>query len=248
MDQARALDRSKRARGPLYGVPILINTSFNVSGQPIVRTGLTMLLDAQPDIEVVGAAADGREAVRLALQLRPDVGLFDIRMPLMNGIEVVKNLTKDFPKVKKLVLSMHDSEEYVVESIESGADGYLLKGSSKAEFLKALHSIAAGGKYFSGDISEIIIDNFVRGKSKPIQKPLSTPEEISILTNREKQILELILDGKGNNEIAEVYDALLAQNARLLQGVGRTPKPPATGTGCSGCWRGPCRRRGRGCC
>jgi two-component system, NarL family, nitrate/nitrite response regulator NarL len=172
----------------------------------LVRDGIKSLLENEEDFKVVAEASDGREALKIIAKEQPDLLIVDIRMPVMNGIEVVKNLTKDFPKVKKLVLSMHDSEEYVVESIESGADGYLLKGSNKAEFLKALHAIAAGGKYFSGDISKIIIDNFVKGKSKSSQKPLNTPEEISILTNREKQILELILDGKGNNEIAEVLE------------------------------------------
>ncbi len=169
----------------------------------LVRDGIKSLLENEAEFKVVAEASDGKEALKLIAQDQPDLLIVDIRMPLMNGIEVVKNLTKDFPKVKKLVLSMHDSEEYVVESIESGADGYLLKGSSKAEFIKALHTISAGGKYFSGDISEIIIDNFVKGKSKGEQKSLSTTEEISILTNREKQILELILEGKGNNEIAD---------------------------------------------
>lgn len=169
----------------------------------LVRDGIKSLLENESEFKVVAEASDGQEALKLIGLDQPDLLIVDIRMPQMNGIEVVKNLTKSFPKVKKLVLSMHDSEEYVVESIESGADGYLLKGSSKAEFIKALHTIAGGGKYFSGDISAIIIDNFVKGKSKADQKPLSTPAEISILTNREKQILELILDGKGNNEIAE---------------------------------------------
>ncbi|MDP2039817.1 MAG: response regulator transcription factor [Algoriphagus sp.] len=172
----------------------------------LVRDGIKSLLENEEDFKVVAEASDGKEALKIIAQEQPDILIVDIRMPLMNGIEVVKSLTRDFPKVKKLVLSMHDSEEYVVESIESGADGYLLKGSNKAEFLKALHTIAAGGKYFSGDISEIIIDNFVNGKSKTSKKPLSTPEEISFLTNREKQILELILDGKGNSEIAEALN------------------------------------------
>lgn len=169
----------------------------------LVRDGIKSLLENEAEFKVVAEASDGTEALKLIGLDQPDLLIVDIRMPLMNGIEVVKNLTKNFPKVKKLVLSMHDSEEYVVESIESGADGYLLKGSSKAEFIKALHTIAGGGKYFSGDISEIIIDNFVKGKSKGEQKLRNSPDEISILTNREKQILELILDGKGNNEIAE---------------------------------------------
>ncbi|SEG02842.1 response regulator [Algoriphagus boritolerans] len=170
----------------------------------LVRDGIKSLLENEPEFTVVAEASDGKEALKLIGLDQPDLLIVDIRMPQMNGIEVVKNLTKSFPKVKKLVLSMHDSEEYVVESIESGADGYLLKGSSKAEFIKALHTIAGGGKYFSGDISEIIIDNFVNGKSKAEKKPLTTPAEISILTNREKQILGLILEGKGNHEIAEI--------------------------------------------
>jgi two-component system nitrate/nitrite response regulator NarL len=169
----------------------------------LVRDGIKSLLENETDFEVTAEASDGKEALKMIAADQPDLLIVDIRMPQMNGIEVVKSLTKDFPDVKKLVLSMHDSEEYVVESIESGADGYLLKGSSKAEFLKALHAIAGGGKYFAGDISKIIIDNFVNGKAKATTKTLESPGEISLLTNREKQILELILDGKGNNDIAE---------------------------------------------
>ncbi|MBN7813034.1 response regulator transcription factor [Algoriphagus sp. H41] len=168
----------------------------------LVRDGIKSLLENESEFKVVAEAADGKEALEVIAGEQPDLLIVDIRMPRMTGLEVVKQLSRDFPKVKKLVLSMHDSEEYVVESIEAGADGYLLKGSSKAEFLKALNSIAAGGKYFSGDISQIIIDNFVKGKAKT-SKPLAESEEISQLTNREKQILELILDGKGNNDVAE---------------------------------------------
>lgn len=172
----------------------------------LVRDGIKSLLENEAEFQVIAEASDGKEALKVIAQNQPDLLIVDIRMPIMNGIEVVRNLTKDFPKVKKLVLSMHDSEEYVVESIQAGADGYLLKGSSKAEFLKALHTIAAGGKYFAGDISEIIINNFVKGKSKAAVKADPISEEVSILTNREKQILTLILEGKGNNEIAESLD------------------------------------------
>lgn len=169
----------------------------------LVRDGIKALLENESDFEVVAEASDGREALKITAKKSPDLLIVDIRMPQLNGLEVVKSLTKDFPAVKKLVLSMHDSEEYVVESIESGADGYLLKGSSKSEFLKALHTVAAGGKYFSGDISEIIINNFVKGKTRSSQKAAAVSEEISLLTKREKQILEFILNGKGNNDIAE---------------------------------------------
>lgn len=169
----------------------------------LVRDGIKSLLENEADFQVIAEASNGKEALKLIAQNQPDLLIVEIRMPIMNGIEVVRNLTKDFPKVKKLILSMHDSEEYVVEAIQAGVDGYLLKGSSKAEFLKALHKIAGGGKYFSGDISEIIINNFVIGKAKAAPKPEPVSKEVSILTNREKQILTLILEGKGNNEIAE---------------------------------------------
>ena len=113
--------------------------------QPIVRTGLTMLLDAQPDIDVVGAAADGREAVRLALQLRPDVGLFDIRMPLMDGIEATRRLagpdvTDPLPIV---VITTFDLDEYVHGALKAGARGFLLKDAGAA--LLTLHTRGAGG-------------------------------------------------------------------------------------------------------
>lgn len=169
----------------------------------LVRDGIKSLLENEPSFQVIDEASDGVEALEVISKRQPDLLIVDIRMPNMNGIEVVRQLTEKYPDIKKLVLSMHDSEEYVVESIEAGADGYLLKGSTKAEFLKALRTIAEGGKYFSGDVSAIIINNFVGGKPKPTPKTEDFPEELAQLTNREKQILELILDGKGNNEISE---------------------------------------------
>ncbi|MBN7814482.1 response regulator [Algoriphagus pacificus] len=169
----------------------------------LVRDGIKSLLENETRFEVIDEASDGVEALQVIAKKQPDLLIVDIRMPNMNGIEVVRQLTEKYPDVKKLVLSMHDSEEYVVESIQAGADGYLLKGSSKSEFLKALNTIADGGKYFTGDVSAIIINNFVGGKAKPTPKAEPIPEELAALTNREKQILELILQGKGNNEISE---------------------------------------------
>ena len=123
-------------------------------------------------------------------------------MPEMNGIEVVKEINKNHKDVRTLVLSMHDSEEYVVQAIQAGADGYLLKGASKDEFLKALHAVASGGKYFSGDISSIIMSNFVNGTASKSVKTES-PEDPFNLTKREKQILNLVLQLKNNKDIAE---------------------------------------------
>ena len=109
----------------------------------LVRDGIKSLLESEKDFLVIDEASDGVEALEVIAQQNPDLLIVDIRMPKMNGLEVVKEMGKKFPQVKKLVLSMHDSEEYVVEAIEAGADGYLLKGSSKSEFLKALHTISA---------------------------------------------------------------------------------------------------------
>lgn len=169
----------------------------------LVRDGIKSLLESEEDFQVIDEASDGKEALEVIALQNPDLLIVDIRMPLMNGLEVVKEMTKSFPHIKKLVLSMHDSEEYVVEAIQAGADGYLLKGSSKSEFIKALHTIAGGGKFFAGDVSAYIINNFVNGKPKSSSKSEGISEELANLTNREKQILELILEGKGNHEIAD---------------------------------------------
>lgn len=167
----------------------------------LVRDGIKALLEDENDIEVIDEASDGLQALEVLKRCEPDVAIIDIRMPEMNGIELVKKIRgQDWP-IKTLILSMHDSEEYVVQSVQAGADGYLLKGASKAEFLKALHKVAAGGKYFSGDISSILINNFTNGSASRTQEnPLEDPFS---LTRREKQILKLVLEGKSSKEIGE---------------------------------------------
>jgi DNA-binding NarL/FixJ family response regulator len=125
-------------------------------------------------------------------------------MPNMTGIEVVEKLRSQNNLVKIVMLSMHESEEYVLKSIKAGADGYLLKGSSKEEFLKALQTIANGGKYFSGDISSILIGQLTN--SALVQEPKQISEEEQLITKREREILKLLLSGKGNKEIAEALD------------------------------------------
>ncbi len=171
----------------------------------LVRDGIIALLENEDNLEVVNEAADGKEALEIIERDTPDLLIVDIRMPEPNGIEVVKRVKKDFPKLKTLVLSMHDSTEYVVQCVQAGADGYLLKGSSKEEFLKAINKIAEGGKYFTGDISAIIVNNFVNGNPGEPLSPEAAPQEpaLDILTKREKQILKLILEGKNNKEIGE---------------------------------------------
>lgn len=170
----------------------------------LVRDGIKALLEDQAGIAVIDEASNGKEALEVIKRQKPHVLIVDIRMPEMTGIEVVREITKNNIDVNTLVLSMHDSEEYVVQAIQAGADGYLLKGASKEEFLKALNKISEGGKYFTGDVSAIIMNNFVNGnvsKEEPVEnKKVELPFH---LTKREKQILELVLQLKNNKDIAE---------------------------------------------
>lgn len=169
-----------------------------------VRDGIKSLLESEGNISVVGEATDGAEALQLVEANQPDLLIVDIRMPHLTGIEVVEKLRSQGNAVKIVMLSMHDSEEYVLKSIKAGADGYLLKGSSKEEFLKALYTVAQGGKYFSGDISSILISQLSNPTASLDSKPAA--EEEMLITKREKEILKLLLSGKGNKEIAEALD------------------------------------------
>lgn len=169
-----------------------------------VRDGIKSLLENEANIEVVGEATDGLEALRMVETTHPDLLILDIRMPNLTGIEVVEKLRSENNLVKIVMLSMHESEEYVLKSIKAGADGYLLKGSSKEEFLKAVHTIANGGKYFSGDISSILIGQ-LSNPAAAMETKQSLDEELMI-TKREKEILKLLLSGKGNKEIAEALE------------------------------------------
>ncbi|WP_418262376.1 response regulator [Flavobacterium faecale] len=168
-----------------------------------VRDGVKSLLESEENIVVVGEATDGQEALTVVEENKPDLLIIDIRMPNMTGIEAVDKLRKAGNFVKTIVLSMHDSEEYVLKAINAGADGYLLKGSSKEEFLKALHTVTNGGKYFTGDISSILINQLSSGLGIEAKNP---PAEEITITKREKEILKLLLSGKGNKEIAETLE------------------------------------------
>ena len=169
-----------------------------------VRDGIKSLLESEKNIEVVGEATDGQEALDVVTTTNPDLLIVDIRMPQYTGIEVVEKLRNQNNPVKIIVLSMHESEEYVLKSIKAGADGYLLKGSSKEEFMKALHAVANGGKYFTGDISSILINQLTNTSASIEPKP-TIAEDLTI-TKREKEILTLLLSGKGNKEIAEALE------------------------------------------
>ena len=169
-----------------------------------VRDGIKSLLENEANIEVVGEAIDGADALDVVAETKPDLLIADIRMPNLTGIELVEKLRSDNNDVKIIMLSMHESEEYVLKSIKAGADGYLLKGSSKEEFLKALHTVSGGGKYFSGDISSILIGQLTNSSNS--LEPKQNLSDEMMITKREKEILTLLLSGKGNKEIAEALE------------------------------------------
>jgi DNA-binding NarL/FixJ family response regulator len=166
--------------------------------QNIVRTGLTMLLNAQPDIEVVGAATDGRQAVDLARQLHPDVCLFDIRMPLMDGIEATRQLagpavTDPLPIV---VITTFDLDEYVHGALKAGARGFLLKDAGPALLTQAIHAAADGDALIAPSVTVRLLAAFARSQKGPSAQPIEP------LTSREEQVLLPVAQGLTNSEIA----------------------------------------------
>ncbi len=169
----------------------------------IVRSGIKMVLEDDPDIKVIWEASDGQETLTAMSNTKPDILIVDIRMPHINGLEVTQKLKQKDPTTRIIVLTMHDDSEYILKSLEYGADGYLLKDTSKAEFHKAIHMVQNGQKYFSGDISTTIINSYVSG-GLPKDPDLSNkPVSDYQLTKREKQILSMIYDGISNKDIAE---------------------------------------------
>jgi DNA-binding NarL/FixJ family response regulator len=168
----------------------------------LVRNGIKSLLEEESYLHVVGEAANGQEALDLAKKIQPDLLIIDVRMPVMDGIEAVGYLKNYAPETKAIVLSMHDSEEYILKSIKAGANGYLLKDTGKAEFLKAINTIYRGGKYFSGDISNVIVSNYLQNTVSK-ERPKSTIDNAAKLTRKEIEILHFILSGMTNTEISE---------------------------------------------
>ncbi len=167
----------------------------------IVRNGIKSTLSDAKNIKVIGEASNGLEAIEAVKKLQPDVVVMDISMPEMNGIEAVAQISKKFPDVHCLILSMHDREEYVFKSIESGALGYLLKDTTKEDFIKAIETVGRGEKYFSTSISNVLVSGDLQKVKNPDQQ-----ESESVLTRREKGILKMIVNGKNNREIADELD------------------------------------------
>jgi DNA-binding NarL/FixJ family response regulator len=162
----------------------------------VVRQGFKMILAAQPDMEIVGEAGNGREALALAGQLQPDVIVMDVAMPELNGIEATRRVADLSPRSRVLALSMHKDSVYVREILRAGARGYLLKDSIASDLLAAVRAVARGEGYLSPGVSDAVLNDYRRHVTDPID----------LLTSREREVLQMIAEGKTNKEIATVLN------------------------------------------
>ena len=164
----------------------------------ILREGLRALLSAEPDLEVIGEARDGQEAIRAVEKFKPNLVLMDLSMPRMNGMDAIKEIKKNSAETKVLVLTVHKNEEYILATLRAGADGYVLKDSTHSELGLAIRNVLDGNYYISPGISEKIIGGYLEGK-----RPLKATSPWEKLTQRERGILKLIAEGYKNKEIAD---------------------------------------------
>jgi DNA-binding NarL/FixJ family response regulator len=170
----------------------------------IMRTGIRVLLERQPDFEVVGEAGDGREAAAAAAALSPDVVVIDVAMPRLNGLDATRQITSKNPATAVVILSMHADEGYVARALKAGAKGYLLKDSAEADLLAAIRAVHQGKAFFSPEISRMLADDFLRQLREK-----GAEDSYELLTMREREVLHLLAEGRSNKEAAGVLNLSL---------------------------------------
>jgi two-component system response regulator NreC len=167
----------------------------------IIRSGLKLLLEQQPNFKVVAEAEDGRQAVELVSKHHPDVVIADIGMPLLNGIEATRQIVAHDPHPDVVILSMHSDESYVLRALKAGARGYILKNSAEADLIRAVRAVSEGKSFFSPVISKMLLEDYVRRvREKEVE------DSYDLLTPREREILQLLAEGKTNKEVATILN------------------------------------------
>ena len=165
----------------------------------LIRGGLRLLAEQQPDLVVVGEAEDGRQAVAMADALKPDVAVLDIGMPNLNGIEAAKQITEGESRAAVVILSMHADETYILRALKAGARGYLLKDSTESDLARAIRAVAEGKSFFSPAVSKVLLEDYVRKLQRT-----GGEDSYELLTPREREILQLIAEGKSNKDVANL--------------------------------------------
>ena len=170
----------------------------------VMRNGLRLLLERQPNFEVVGESADGRQTVEICDKLKPDVLVLDIAMPNLNGIEAARQISAKWPQTAIVILSMHSDESYVLRALKSGARAYLLKDSAEADLLNAIRAVSEGKAFFSPAISKMLVEDYMRRLEQR-----GVEDSYELLTTREREVLQLLAEGKSNKEVASMLNLSL---------------------------------------
>jgi two-component system, NarL family, response regulator NreC len=167
----------------------------------LMRAGLRLVVDQQPDLSVVGEADDGRQAVDFARSLKPDVVVMDIGMPNLNGIEAARQIGEMDSGAAVVMLSMHSDESYVLRALSAGARGYLLKDSATTDLVQAIHAVADGKSFFSPAVSKVLLQDYMRKLRRS-----GAEDSYDLLSPREREVLQLVVEGKSNKEVASLLN------------------------------------------
>jgi DNA-binding NarL/FixJ family response regulator len=167
----------------------------------LIRAGLRLVVDQQPDLSVVGEADDGRQAVELAKSLKPNVVVMDIGMPNLNGIEAARQIGEMDPSAAVVMLSMHSDESYVLRALSAGARAYLLKDSATTDLIQAIHAVAEGKSFFSPAVSQVLLQDYMRKLRRS-----GAEDSYDLLSPREREVLQLVAEGKSNKEVASLLN------------------------------------------